>query len=180
MSEDLRVQLVALLPRLRRFAQALTGDRDKGDDLVQEACARALSRAHRWEPGTRLDSWMFRIAQNLWLDQRRAHKVRGDAVTISEAFAIAGEDGRVVTESRLTLREVEEGIAALAPDQQVVIALVCVEGLSYKEAADVLMVPIGTVMSRLARARRALFSEASLHRQTLKPARESRRGRIIR
>jgi RNA polymerase sigma-70 factor, ECF subfamily len=180
MSHDLRLQIVEFLPRLRRFSQALTGDKDKGDDLVQETCARALSRAGQWEPGTRLDSWMFRIAQNIWLDQRRAHKVRGDAADIDQAYDVAGEDGRLVTESRLTLREVSRGIAELPPDQQVIIALICVEGLSYKEAAEVLNVPIGTVMSRLARARRALFGKASTEHDALKPFKESRRGRVHR
>ena len=96
MSDDLRLQIVEFLPRLRRFSHALTGDRDKGDDLVQETCARALSRAEQWKPGTRLDSWMFRIAQNLWLDQRRAHKVRGNTVDIDEAYDLPGDDGRAV------------------------------------------------------------------------------------
>ncbi len=180
MSHDFRLQIVEFLPRLRRFSQALTGDRDKGDDLVQETCARALSRADQWEPGTRLDSWMFRIAQNIWLDQRRAHKVRGDAVDIDEAYDVAGEDGREVVESRLTLIEVSRGIAQLPADQQVIIALICVDGLSYKEAADVLEVPIGTVMSRLARARRALFDKASAVSSAIQPLRESRRGRVNR
>jgi RNA polymerase sigma-70 factor, ECF subfamily len=180
MTHDFRLQLVEFLPRLRRFAQALTGDRDKGDDLVQETCARALARAAQWEPGTRLDSWMFRIAQNIWLDQRRAHKVRGDAAAIDEAYDLAGEDGRAVTESRLTLAEVQAGIAELPADQQVIIALICVDGLSYKEAADVLDVPIGTVMSRLARARRALFGKTSTDRNAMQPVKESRRGRVNR
>ena len=180
MSDDLRLQIVEFLPRLRRFSHALTGDRDKGDDLVQETCARALSRAEQWKPGTRLDSWMFRIAQNLWLDQRRAHKVRGEAADLDQAYDVAGEDGRVVTESRLTLSEVSRGMAALSADQQVILALVCVDGLSYKEAAEVLNVPVGTVMSRLARARRALFDKACPEQDALKPLKESRRGRVHR
>jgi len=180
MSAELRLRIVEFLPRLRRFSQALTGDKDKGDDLVQETCARALSRAEQWEPGTRLDSWMFRIAQNIWLDQRRAHKVRGDAAGLDQAYDVAGEDGRVVTESRLTLSEVSRGIAELSADQQVIIALICVDGLSYKEAAEVLNVPVGTVMSRLARARRALFDKASPEPHALKPLKESRRGRVHR
>jgi RNA polymerase sigma-70 factor, ECF subfamily len=153
---ELRHRIVELLPRLRRFSYALTGDTDKGDDLVQETCARALSRLDQWEPGTRLDSWMFRIAQNIWLDQQRSHKVRGDSADIDQAYDIPGDDGRDVVESRLTLKRVSQSIAELPNDQQVLIALVCVDGLSYKEAADILEVPIGTVMSRLARARRAL------------------------
>ncbi len=179
MRSDLRHQIVDFLPRLRRFSYALTGDQDKGDDLVQETCARALSRLDQWEPGTRLDSWMFRIAQNLWLDQRRAHKVRGNTVDIDEVYDLAGDDGRAITESRLTLAEVSQGMARLPSDQQVIIALVCVEGLSYKEAAEVLDVPIGTVMSRLARARRALFDKAEPDSKSVQPIKlESRRGRV--
>jgi RNA polymerase sigma-70 factor, ECF subfamily len=160
MSKDIRLRIVDLLPRLRRFSYALTGDADKGDDLVQETCVRALSRLEQWEEGTRLDSWMFRIAQNLWLDQRRSLRVRGETAEIDQAFEVLGEDGRDVVESRLTLKRVAMGMAQLPPEHQVLIALVCVEGLSYKEAAEILEVPIGTVMSRLARARRALHELA--------------------
>jgi RNA polymerase sigma-70 factor, ECF subfamily len=176
--DDPRLLIVEFLPRLRRFSYALTGDPDKGDDLVQETCARALSRLNQWEPGTRLDSWMFRIAQNIWLDQRRAHRVRGDAVDIDQAYDIAGDDGREVTEARLTLKEVSKGIAQLPPEQQVLIALVCVDGLSYKEAAGILDIPIGTVMSRLARARRALYDLGNAETENAPPLKlEIRRGR---
>jgi RNA polymerase sigma-70 factor (ECF subfamily) len=120
---------------------------------------------------------MFRIAQNIWLDQRRAHKVRGDAVDIDEAYDVAGEDGREVAENRLTLKEVSKGVAGLPSDQQVLIALVCVDGLSYKEASEVLDIPIGTVMSRLARARRALYNLAHPDIETAPPIKlETRRG----
>jgi RNA polymerase sigma-70 factor (ECF subfamily) len=159
-TDSVRHQIVALLPRLRRFSYALTGDMDSADDLLQETCARALSRLDQWQPGTRLDSWMFRIAQNIWIDRVRANKVRGVVVDLDAARDMAGEDGRQVTEGRLALGKVAKGIAQLPPDQKVLIALICVDGLSYKEAAEVLDVPIGTVMSRLARARRALFEYA--------------------
>lgn len=157
MTEDIRPLIIEFLPRLRRFAYSLAGNLDQGDDLVQETCLRALSRAEQWQPGTRLDSWMYRIAQNIWLDRMRANKVRGTNVDIDEMPELTSHDGRTVTESRLTLAEVQAGIARLPSDQQVLVALVCVEGLSYKEAAEVLDVPIGTVMSRLARARRTLY-----------------------
>lgn len=156
MTDQIRRQIVDLLPRLRRFAYALTGDLDRGDDVIQEACVRALSRLDQWEPGTRLDSWMFRIAQNVWLDRIRALKVRGEAIDIDDAHDLAGEDGRSVTENRLALADVAEALASLPPDQRVVVTLVCVDGLSYKEAAETLEVPIGTIMSRLARGRQAL------------------------
>lgn len=156
--DDIQSRIIALLPRLRRFAFALTGDMDKADDLVQDTCERALAHLDQWKPGTKLDSWMYRIAQNLWLDQHRARKVRREQATIEEVENVAGSDGRSVAESRLTLQAVNEGISRLPPDQQVLIAMVCVEGISYKEAASILDIPIGTVMSRLARARQALFA----------------------
>lgn len=152
-AHKLRDQLIGLLPRLRRFAYSLTRDSDACNDLVQETCARALAKAELWQEGTRLDSWLFRIAQNLWLDGRRARSARGDHVDVDEIPALAGSDGRKVTESRLTLEEVARGIAHLKPEQRIIIGLVCVDGMSYKEAAEVLELPIGTVMSRLSRAR---------------------------
>lgn len=156
MSNDIRDRMVELLPRLRRFAYALTGNLDKADDLVQDTCARALASADQWQAGTRLDSWMYRIAQNLWFDRMRSQKARGEVVDIDSALELAGSDGRDVTDSRLTLQVVAKSIAKLPADQQLVIAHVCIDGLSYKEAAEALEVPIGTVMSRLARARKAL------------------------
>jgi RNA polymerase sigma-70 factor, ECF subfamily len=157
-TDEIRNRMVELLPRLRRFAVALTGDIDQGDDLVQETCLRALSRVDQWQPGTRLDSWMYRIAQNLWFDRMRARKVRGVQVDIEAAEALAGPNGRNVVESRLALAAVNAAMAHLPEDQRVLIALVCIDGLSYKEAAEVTQTPIGTVMSRLARARRELHA----------------------
>lgn len=155
-TEDIRKRMVDFLPRLRRFACSLTKDLDHGDDLVQETCTRALQRLDQWEPGTSLESWMFRIAQNIWFDRSRAVKSRGQVVEIDEISDLSGEDGRRVTENSLVLKSVLEGMSRLPPEQQVLLSLVCIEGLSYKEAAHTLNVPIGTVMSRLARARRAL------------------------
>src|SRR5215510_9988736 len=105
--------MVELLPRLRRFAVALTGDLDQADDLVQETCVRALSRVEQWQPGTRLDSWMYRIAQNLWVDRARAKKVRGEQVEVEAAEALPGADGRTLAESRLTLDAVSAAMAHL-------------------------------------------------------------------
>lgn len=156
MAVDIREEIVAFLPRLRRFAYALTGNLADGDDLVQEACLRALDRAHQWQDGTRIDSWMFRIAQNLWIDKARATKVRNDARSTLQMDAELDDTSQHVAEHRLALQAVNDGIAALPADQQVVIALVCVDGLSYREAADIVGVPTGTVMSRLSRARQTL------------------------
>jgi RNA polymerase sigma-70 factor (ECF subfamily) len=157
-TDDIRSRMVAVLPRLRRFACALTGSTELGDDLVQETCLRALSRVEKWQPGTRLDSWMYRIAQNIWLDRMRANKVRGEIVDVDAVSEMPGSDGREITESQLALEEVEAALAHLPAEQRAVIALVCIEGVSYKEAADITGVPIGTIMSRLARARQALHA----------------------
>jgi RNA polymerase sigma-70 factor (ECF subfamily) len=146
--------MAVLLPRLRRFAYGLTGSIDAGDDLVQSACERALSRLHQWQAGTRLDSWMYRIMQNLWFDELRAGR-RRELVT-EELDAMTGGDAETEMAMRLDLAAVRRRIADLPPDQRAVLLLVSVDGLSYKEAAVALEVPIGTVMSRLARARLAL------------------------
>lgn len=149
--------IVALLPRLRRFGAALTGSLDAADDLVQSACERAFRAPERFTPGTRLDSWMFRIMQNIWIDQRRARGRAGPTTSEPETLAgLVGEDGRRVTEANLTLERVWAAMDALSEDQRAVLVAVCVEGLSYAEASDVLGVPAGTVMSRLFRARRSL------------------------
>jgi RNA polymerase sigma-70 factor, ECF subfamily len=156
MATDVRQQMIALLPRLRRFATALAGSRDAADDLVQGACERALRAIDTWEPGSRLDSWMFRIVRNLWIDQlrrRKAEKVVDDPDIGSK---VVGEDGRRTAESRLELADVRAAIATLPERQREVLALVCIEDLSYREAAAILEVQIGTVMSRLARARATL------------------------
>lgn len=156
MREDIRSKMIELLPRLRRFAYALTRNLELADDLVQDTCERALARADQWQAGTRLDSWMYRIAQNIWFDAGRAAKVRGEQADIEDISDLAGSDGRSVTESRLTLASVFSAMEKLPRDQQVLVALVCVDGLSYKEAADSLQLPIGTVMSRLSRARQSI------------------------
>ena len=159
MAEDPRRQMVALLPRLRRFAYALTGSQDEGDDLAQATCERALDRLNQWQPGTRLDSWMFRIAKTIWIDRCRARNVRGPSFDPEHLQHVAGEDGRHIADARLMLERTRQAIQQLPEDQRAVLALVSIEGLPYKEAAAVLDVPLGTVMSRLARARRALQSE---------------------
>jgi RNA polymerase sigma-70 factor (ECF subfamily) len=155
---NVRLGIVELLPRLRRFAYALTGDPEKGDDLVQEGCARAFASLDQWRPGTRLDSWMYRIIRNIWLDQKRAAKVRGVVVELDAVPELAGMDGRDVVERRLTLKRVLDAMAGLPEEHRELIALICIEGVSYQEASAILEIPIGTVTSRLVRARRALYT----------------------
>jgi len=156
MEPAIRQQLIALLPRLRRFAYGLTGNQDDADDLVQAACEKALSRLHQWQPDTRLDSWMFRIIQTIRIDQLRARKVRGDSVDPAEADKIPSPNGAQAAESQHTLELVRQAMSHLPEDQRLVLVMICIDGLSYQEAATTLEVPVGTVMSRLGRARRRL------------------------
>jgi len=153
-----KAEMIALLPRLRRFARGLTGSEVEADDLVQAACERAIQRIGQWQPGTRLDSWMFRIMQNLWIDAIRMGKLRGSHLSVvdPEGYQAPGMDGEQATMNRLTLEAVRRGVQRLPPDQRSVLLLVCVEGHSYRETADTLGIPVGTVMSRLSRARLAL------------------------
>lgn len=155
--ESIREELVALLPRLRRFALGLTGSRDQADDLVQNACERALKNLHQYQADTRFDSWMFRITKNIWIDTWRARKAQGLNVELETAEYEARGYCKEDVENRHTLAAVSRAMQKLPEDQRVVLTLVSVEGLSYKEAAKVLEVPAGTVMSRLSRARRRLY-----------------------
>jgi len=148
-------RLVAVLPRLRRFARGLARSVTEADDLVQAACERALAREHQFQEGTRFDSWMFRIVQTIWIDQLRAREVRKEDGEIAEERMGSSESVRRA-EARLALAEVKKAVDRLPPDQRATLMLVTVEGLSYKEAAEVAGVPMGTIMSRLARARIAL------------------------
>ncbi len=152
-TERLRHEIVDLLPRLRRFGRVLARHREDADDLVQLALERALTRADQWQPGTRLDSWIFRIMQNAWIDELRSRQ-RHDALFAPEE---EGENvGVSPTDAQIDALALRKAMAGLSDDHRAVIGLVLVEGLSYLEAAEVLGVPVGTLTSRLARAREAL------------------------
>jgi RNA polymerase sigma-70 factor (ECF subfamily) len=156
MASDIRQEMVALLPRLRRFALAQTGSREAADDLVQAACERALSRLEQFTPGTRLDSWMFRIIETMWIDRRR-YAGRRPAAS-AKVIDLMPFDARIheQAEARADLAIVRAEVARLPEEQRVVLALVAIDGQSYQQAAETLGVPIGTIMSRLSRARRRL------------------------
>lgn len=149
----MRVAIVAMLPRLRRFCQAMAGNAADGDDLMQATVERALLRSGQFEHGTRLDSWMFRIAQNLHIDGTRAAKRRGTAMDVEALHGLAGSDGRDLVESRSELAAAQRALQSLPDEQRAVFAMVVIDGRSYRETAETLDLPIGTVMSRLARAR---------------------------
>lgn len=152
---DLRTALVALEPRLRRFAYGLTGSQEESADLVQSAYERALGRLEQWKVGSRLDSWMYRIVQTIWFNRLNSQAVRNRYLVQSDR-ADPGYRGDLQIESHITLERVREQLLRLPEEQRAVLLLVAVEGLSYKEASAVLEVPIGTITSRLARARSSL------------------------
>ena len=153
--DRIRRQIVELVPRLRRFARSLVGNVADADDLVQDTVERALRNLHQWEEGTKLDSWMFRIAKNVWIDKVRAAKVRS-AAPLEDAEGHAAIDGSRAAEVRLSFADTVRALAELPEEQRVVVALVAIDGMSYRDAAEVLEVPIGTLTSRLARARMAM------------------------
>jgi len=155
-SSDPRAELISLLPRLRRFAYGLTGDGHQADDLVQAGCLKAIEGWSQYQSGTSLASWLFRILQTTWLDEYRTRQ-RQQTDSWDEGFdELMGDDGTSLLEARSEARAVRRLVAELPEDQPLQLMLVAVEGLSYKEAAEVLELPLGTVMSRLARARARL------------------------
>ncbi|MBO9527341.1 MAG: RNA polymerase sigma factor [Sphingobium yanoikuyae] len=149
--------LLEILPRLRRFAASLSHDRADGDDLCQAALEKGLRARDQWQPGTRLDSWMYRIMRNLWIDEGRARQRAARTFAPEEAGADVGYAGDKAVEQAMTLSDVDRAMQALPPEQREAIALVLVEGLSYKEAAAILNIPMGTLTSRLVRGRGALI-----------------------
>lgn len=151
--EQIRRQVIELLPRLRRFGRTIARNPHDADDLVQIAIERALLRYEQWRPESRFDSWMFGIMRNAWIDEVRS-RGRRDRIFAPEE---AGENvADTAAESQVRALSVQEAMASLPEEQRLAVALVLVEGLSYKEAADVLEIPMGTVTSRLARGREAL------------------------
>ena len=161
-TEQLQTGLIELLPELRRFAYSLTCDRDAADDLTQSALERALTKASAWDSSRPLKFWVFRIARNLWLDQLRAEKVRGNTEDIDDEGVDIADDRLAAMHTTQELREVTAKMRELPEDQRAVLALVAVEGYSYKEAAELLDIPVGTVMSRLSRARKTLIEHFDL------------------
>jgi len=150
---DLSAELVTLLPRLRRFARALTRNPHDADDLVQVALERALARAHQLRPDAALAAWVFGILRHAWIDELRARARRERVFAPEESGQNVGDAGQDAQAESLS---VQDALERLPQDQRLAVALVLIEGLSYKEAAHAMDVPIGTLTSRLARAREAL------------------------
>lgn len=162
MADRFSEDLIALLPRLRRFALSLCRVADLADDLVQLTAERALAARDRFDPTSRLEPWLFRILRNAWLDIARRRRTAGLTVELEDIDKADSHDGVATVEATMMLRSVEEAMDALLDDHRAVLHLVCIEELSYAEAAQVLGTPDGTVMSRLARARLALAGQLGM------------------
>jgi RNA polymerase sigma-70 factor (ECF subfamily) len=159
-SEEIGERIVELLPRLRRFARSLSRHQHDADDLVQSAVERAWKNLEQLKPGANLASWMFGIMKNAFIDDRRARGRRGEVALPEDS----GEHPAVSpVDMQTSMWSVSKAMSALPEDQRLAIALVLVEGMSYKEAAEVLEIPIGTLTSRLARGRTALATALSDH-----------------
>ncbi|WOE74689.1 RNA polymerase sigma factor [Alterisphingorhabdus coralli] len=144
-----------MLPRLRRFAIGLTGSAADGDDLCQLTIERALTRRDQWQEGTRLDSWMYRIMRNICIDEKRAGARRSQTFVSEDAGLSVGSEG--AQEASVELTMVDRAMQKLPEDQREAVLLVMVEGYSYKEAAEIVGCPVGTLNSRLVRGRDALL-----------------------
>jgi len=142
------------IPRLRRYARALFRDVEQADDLVQDCLERAWSRADRWQPDTDLRAWLFTIMHNLYVNKIRYHQSH-PTVALTEADD-PPDPGLSGQERAMRLRDLETGLAELPAEHREVLLMVCLEDLSYQQVAEILGVPIGTVMSRLHRARERL------------------------
>jgi RNA polymerase sigma-70 factor, ECF subfamily len=163
---EIHSRLVAFLPRLRRFCHGLAGNADQGDDLLQATFERALARIDQWQAGTNLENWVFRLASNLNIDRLRAQQVRGVPVDIDEVYDLAGEDELARLEFRSELDAVRTAMSGLQAELRAVLAAVVLDGQSYREASELLDIPIGTVMSRLSRARQHI--EAHVNRSPVR------------
>ena len=147
--------LPALLTRLWRFAMVLSRDPDTADELVQATCVRALEKFEQFEPGSSLDRWTFRILSSIWSNELRSRKVRLGQGHVDAELVLVSRDDREM-ETKILAAQVLKEIAALPEAQSAAVLLVYGEGLKCREAAEILDVPEGTVMSRLAAARAAL------------------------
>lgn len=147
--------------RLWRFCVALTGQRTLGDDLAQMTCVRAIEKASQFKPGTHLDRWLFVMARRLWLNELRRNSIRqAESFSSGEADDIAAENP--TSETNIFAREVFHKVNTLPESQRVTALLVFVEGYTYAETAEMLEIPVGTVMSRISTARKILAAQLEL------------------
>lgn len=145
--------VIAHLPRLRRYASALTRDTERADDLLQDTLERAYRKWHLWQPGSNLRAWLFSIMHNVYMNQLAREARSPVSVSLDEAL---GESTAANNEAQMTTRDLIAALAQLPNDQREVVLLVCLEDMRYEQVAYILQIPIGTVRSRLARGREKL------------------------
>lgn len=148
----------ALLPRLRRFAHGLTANRADAHDLTQITIERALRARMQWQEGTRLDAWLYRIMRNCWIDTVRSRARTGRVMAPEEDGEHVGHDPTGQMDAKIDLERLMQAMEKLPPEQREVVALVLIEGFGYRETAELLDLPIGTISSRLVRGRTALLA----------------------
>ena len=158
LSQSFEGELATLLPRLRRFAHALSRSPADADDLTQMTVERALRSKAQWEVGTRLDSWCYRIMRNLWIDTARSRARKEKHEAPEQEMEKVGEDPREGMDSAIDLQRIMAAMQRLPDEQREVVALILVEGFGYRETGEMLGLPIGTVSSRLVRGRTALLA----------------------
>ncbi len=163
MSDTFTEDLIDFLPNLRRFALSLCRSPDLADELVQVTAEKAFAARHNFDPATRLDAWLFRILRNAWIDMIRRNKTRGHQIDIDDMPEAQVVDGTKTTETSLMLKSAFTAMDELPDDQREVMTLICVDEMTYKEAAEILGAPIGTVMSRLSRARIAIAEKLGIN-----------------
>ena len=170
MSALTAAEIEAQIPRLRRFARALTGSRDAADDLVQDALERAWAKRHLWQAGTNLRAWLFAVMHGVFVNGTRRRRP-AESLDAQDGADLERVDGGASAETAIAVRELREALQCLPDEQRQVVLLVGLEQFSYAEAAGVLEVPIGTVMSRLSRGRerlRQLLEEGAPDRHGLR------------
>ncbi|MBD3654179.1 MAG: RNA polymerase sigma factor [Kangiella sp.] len=150
----MRQKLEPIIPMIRRFAYSLTGNQHDADDLLQSTLERLLTKDLPRDVD--LTKWAFRVCRNLWIDEYRSQKVRQEATQKPELQQLDIVDGDKVMTNQLTVQQVQRALQQLPEDQKSILTLIAVEDLSYQEVADLLNIPVGTVMSRLSRARKAM------------------------
>lgn len=164
-----KAAILGEIPRLRRYARALLRDRDGADDLVQDCLERALKRLDNWQSGESPQRWLFTIMHHLFIDRVRKMERRGEAamLPLDADEALAAPAGQLDT---IASREIVSALHALSPERRVALVLVAIEGFSYAEAASMLGIPAGTLMSRISRGREELrgLLEDGARRRTLR------------
>ncbi|MDB5699282.1 MAG: polymerase ECF-type sigma factor [Alphaproteobacteria bacterium] len=149
--------LTEALPRLRRFAHSLSRNPADADDLAQQTVERALRSRSRWQEGSRLDAWLYRIMRNLWIDEARSRARKAKVERPPEDGEKIGFDPRGGQDAAIDLQRVMTALDRLPDEQRETVSLILIEGFGYREAAELLDLPIGTVSSRLVRGRTALL-----------------------